>query len=96
MARLLDDDAHSFVPNALPQTALTDPEIRLLDHLMKDRGGDRSRRSTRSHYVIKIARLGGTWLESTISLQEYRDLAGLSRLTYIEVGAAIEARIMGN
>ncbi|WP_253610396.1 MULTISPECIES: IS4 family transposase [unclassified Bradyrhizobium] len=44
-------------PNTLPQTALTDPEIRLLDHFVKDRGGDCSRRSTLSHYVVKIARL---------------------------------------
>ncbi|MCA1458424.1 hypothetical protein I6F35_35545 [Bradyrhizobium sp. BRP22] len=47
-------------PNAIPQTAPTDPEIRLLDHLVKDRrGDDRSRGSALSHYVLKIARLGG-------------------------------------
>ncbi len=46
-------------PTALPQTALTDSELRLLDHLVKDKGDDRPRRRTLSHYVVKIARLGG-------------------------------------
>ena len=32
-------------PNAIPQMALTDPEMKLLDHLVKDRGGDCSRRA---------------------------------------------------
>ncbi len=84
-------------PNALPQTALTDPEIRLLDHLVKDRGGDRSRRSTLSHYVIKIARLGGYLARANDPPPGNTVIwRGLSRLTDIELGAEIEAKIMGN
>jgi hypothetical protein len=84
-------------PNAVPQMALTDPEIRLLDHLVKHRGGDCSRRSTLSHYVVKIARLGGYLARANDpppgSTVIWR---GLSRLNDIELGAAIEATTMGN
>ncbi|WP_139860272.1 IS4 family transposase [Bradyrhizobium ivorense] len=84
-------------PNTLPQTALTDPEIRLLDHLVKDRGGDCSRRSTLSHYVVKIARLGGYLARANDPPPGNTVIwRGLSRLTDIELGAAIEAKIMGN
>lgn len=84
-------------PNALPQTALTDPELRLLDHLVKDRGGDRPRRSTLSHYVVKIARLGGYLARANDPPPGNTVIwRGLSRLTDIELGAAIEAKIMGN
>ncbi|WOH52831.1 IS4 family transposase [Bradyrhizobium sp. sBnM-33] len=84
-------------PNALPQTALTDPEIRLLDHLVKDRDGNRSRRSTLSHYVVKIARLGGYLARANDPPPGNTVIwRGLSRLTDIELGAAIEAKIMGN
>jgi hypothetical protein len=84
-------------PNALPQTALTDPKLRLLDHLVKDRGGDRPRRSTLSHYVVKIARLGGYLARANDPPPGNTVIwRGLSRLTDIELGAAIEAKIMGN
>ncbi|MCP1850116.1 MULTISPECIES: IS4 family transposase [unclassified Bradyrhizobium] len=84
-------------PNTLPQTALTDPEIKLLDHFVKDRGGDCSRRSTLSHYVVKIARLGGYLARANDPPPGNTVIwRGLSRLTDIELGAAIEAKIMGN
>ncbi|MFB9263026.1 IS4 family transposase [Bradyrhizobium erythrophlei] len=84
-------------PNAPPQTALTDPEIKLLDHLVKDRGANRSQRTTISHYVVKIARLGGYLARANDpppgNIVIWR---GLSRLTDLELGAAIGAEIMGN
>ncbi|WP_346737927.1 IS4 family transposase [Bradyrhizobium japonicum] len=84
-------------PNAVPQMALTDPEIRLLDHLVKHRGGDCSRRSTLSHYVVKIARLGGYLARANDPPPGNTVIwRGLSRLTDIELGAAIEATTMGN
>jgi len=45
-------------PDAAPETALTDEEIHYLDVAVKDEPG-RSGDSTISHYIIKIARLGG-------------------------------------
>ncbi|GLR92180.1 hypothetical protein [Bradyrhizobium iriomotense] len=80
-----------------PQTALTDPEIRLLDHLVKGRSGDCSRRSTLSHYVIKIAQLGGYLARANDPPPGNTVIwRGLSRLTDIELGAAIGAKFYGN
>ncbi|UWU68180.1 IS4 family transposase [Bradyrhizobium sp. NC92] len=45
-------------PNASPEFALTKAEIQLLDRLVKDKNPG-SKRKTLSHYLIKIARLGG-------------------------------------
>jgi len=45
-------------PNASPEFALTKAEIQLLDRLVKDKNPV-SKRKTLSHYLIKIARLGG-------------------------------------
>ncbi|WP_333919206.1 hypothetical protein [Bradyrhizobium sp. CCBAU 45321] len=84
-------------PNAIPQMALTDPEMKLLDHLVKDRGGDCSRRSTLSHYVVKIARLGGYLARANDPPPGNTVIwPGLSRLNDIELGAAIEVTTMGN
>ncbi|WP_156434004.1 MULTISPECIES: hypothetical protein [Bradyrhizobium] len=81
-------------PNAPPQTALTDPEIKLLDHLVKDRGANRAQRTTISHYVVKIARLGGYLARANDpppgNIVIWR---GLSRLTDLELGAAIELKL---
>ena len=46
-------------PDAPPDIVLTDGEIDLLDRLMKDKDQKRLRRKPLSHYLIKIARLGG-------------------------------------
>ncbi len=83
-------------PDAPPNLALTDTEMRLLDHLVPDKSEPKSRKSV-SRYVIKIARLGGY-------LDRANDPApgnivmwrGLSRLTDIELGALAAAKIVGN
>jgi Transposase DNA-binding len=84
-------------PNAPPQTALTDTEIKLLDHLVKDRDGKSSRRKTLSHYIVKVARLGGYLARVSDpppgNIVMWR---GLSRLTDIEFGAMIGSKLMGN
>jgi hypothetical protein len=46
-------------PDASPALALTEAEIGLLDHLVKDRDQKPHRRRTLFHYLTKIARLGG-------------------------------------
>jgi hypothetical protein len=46
-------------PTAAADLALTVAEIDLLDHLVKDKDRQSLRRKTLSHYLIKIARLGG-------------------------------------
>ncbi|BBC03911.1 IS4 family transposase [Bradyrhizobium elkanii] len=84
-------------PDAAPQTALTEPEIELLDHLVKDRGANRSQRTTISHYVVKIARLGGYLARANDPPPGNTVIwRGLSRLTDIELGAAIGAKLYGS
>jgi hypothetical protein len=59
LARVLDDDVERSATEAPPDLALTDMEIRLLDHLVKEVGKNCSQAKTLSHYLNKIARLGG-------------------------------------
>lgn len=83
-------------PNAASQTALTEPEIKLLDHLVKDRGANRSQRTTISHYVVKIARLGGYLARANDPPPGNTVIwRGLSRLIDVELGAAIGAKLYG-
>ena len=83
-------------PNAPPDLALTATEMRLLDHLVPDKRGPPDRKSV-SHYIIKIARLGGYLARANDpapgNIVMWR---GLSRLTDIELGAHVGARIVGN
>ena len=84
-------------PTALPNLALTETEIALLDHLVRDKGQSASRRKTLSRYLTKIARLGGYLARANDpppgNIVMWR---GLSRLTDIGLGAMIGAEIVGN
>jgi Transposase DNA-binding len=82
-------------PDALPTLALTEIEIAVLDRLVNDR--PHARRKTLSHYLTKIARLGGYLARAgdpppgnTVMWR------GLSRLTDIALGAMVGAEIVGN
>jgi hypothetical protein len=83
-------------PNAPPSLALTDTEIRLLDHLVSDKSEPKSHKSI-SHYIIKVARLGGYLARANDpapgNLVMWR---GLSRLSDIEFGARAGSTIVGN
>ena len=82
-------------PSAPPSFALEDIEIRILDRLVKD--GSRRRATTLSHYLTKIARLGGYLARASDpppgNIVMWR---GISRLTDIRLGASIGAEVMGN
>jgi hypothetical protein len=84
-------------PTAPPKVALTETEIELLDHLVKDKARAGARQKTLSHYLTKIARLGGYLARANDpppgNIVMWR---GLSRLTDIGLGAMIGARIVGN
>jgi len=83
------------VPNALPTLALTVTEIAVLDRLMSDK--PQARRKTLSHYLTKIARLGGYLARANDPLPGNTVMwRGLSRLTDIALGAMVGARIVGN
>lgn len=81
-------------PGALPTLAFTAPEIALLDHLVNDK--PQARRKNLSHYLTKIARLGGYLARANDPpLGNTVMWRGLSRLTNIVLGA-MRAEIMGN
>ena len=85
------------VPDASATLAFTALEIRLLDQLAKVKDMQRSQIKSISTYLIRIARLGGY-------LARVGDAApgntviwrGLSRLTDIELGFALGAKLVGN
>jgi hypothetical protein len=84
-------------PDAPPGLALTEAEIGLLDRAMKDNDQKPRRRKTLSHYLTKIARLGGYLARTNDpppgNIVMWR---GLSRLTDMEFGAIIGAKNVGN
>jgi len=83
--------------DASPALALTDIEIGLLDHLVKDKNQKQPRPRTLSHYLTKVARLGGYLARASDPPPGNTVMwRGMSRLTDIALGAAIGAEIVGN
>ena len=83
------------VSDALPTLALTATEIAILDLLMNDKS--QAPQKTLSHYLTKIAKLGGYLARANDPSPGNTVMwRGLSRLTDIELGATIGARIVGN
>jgi hypothetical protein len=84
-------------PDASPALALTEAEIGLLDHLVKDKDQKLRRRKTLSHYLTKIARLGGYLARASDPPPGNTVMwRGLSRLTDIALGATVGAKFAGN
>ncbi|HYM61719.1 MAG TPA: IS4 family transposase [Thermoanaerobaculia bacterium] len=82
-------------PEALPTLALTEIEIAVLDRLVNDKR--QPKRKTLSHYLIKIARLGGYLARANDPPPGNTVMwRGLSRLTDITLGATVGAEIVGN
>lgn len=82
---------------APPNVALTETEIELLDHLIRDKEQNPSHRKPLSHYLIKVARLGGYLARASDPPPGNTVMwRGLSRLTDIELGAILGAKIVGN
>ena len=77
-------------PNASPEFVVTKAEIQLLDRLVKDKNPASTQRKTLSHYLIKIARLGGYLARANDpppgNLIMWR---GLSRFIDIATGATL-------
>lgn len=82
------------IPDASPALALTATEIAVLDRVVSDKS--KGRRKPISHYLIKIARLGG-YLARTNDPPPGNTVMwrGLSRLTDIVLGAMAGAEIYG-
>jgi hypothetical protein len=84
-------------PDASPALALTEAEIGLLDHLVRDKDQKPRRRRTLSHYLTKIARLGGYLARASDPPPGNTVMwRGLSRLTDIALGATVGVKLAGN
>jgi hypothetical protein len=84
------------LPDASPTLAFTALEIRLLDHLTKGKG-ERVQKTSVSSYLVQLARLGGYLARAGDSLPGNKVIwKGLSRLTDIEFGFLIGAKLVGN
>ncbi len=84
-------------PAAAPTVALTQMELDLLDHLVADRADRMPAMKTLTHYLTKIARLGG-YLARTHDPDPGNIVIwrGLSRLTDIALGFSLHAKNVGN
>ena len=83
-------------PTARPTLALTDLEIRLLDHLVVDQTNTPPLGSL-SRYLIKIARLGGYLARASDPPPGNKLMwKGITRLTDIVLGATASTEIVGN
>ncbi len=82
-------------PDALPTLALTVTEIAVLDRLVNEQA--QAQGKTLSHYLTKIARLGGYLARANDPPPGNTVMwRGLSRLTDIALGAMVGAEIVGN
>jgi hypothetical protein len=84
-------------PHAKPDLAITDVEMKLLNHLLPDKDPTASHAGTLSSYLVKIARLGGYLARASDPPPGNTVMwRGLTRLTDIKLGATIGAELMGN
>ena len=82
-------------PDASPTLALTTTEIHVLDRLVNDKL--KLKQKTLSHYLIKIARLGGFLARASDPPPGNTVIwRGLSRLTDIALGAMLGGEFVGN
>jgi hypothetical protein len=82
-------------PGAPPTLALTATEIGVLDRLVNDK--PKARQKTLSHYLIKIARLGGYLARASDPPPGNTVMwRGLSRLNDIALGAVVGREFVGN
>jgi len=88
---------HRSAPAAEPELVLIDKEILLLDHLVPDQTCHGPQNRTLAVYLTKIARLGGYLARASDpppgNLVIWR---GMSRLTDIMLGAALQSQLVGN
>jgi hypothetical protein len=83
------------VQNAPPTLALSETEIHQLDHLVKDKTPPRRKRL--SHYLTKVARLGGYLVRANAPPPGNTVMwCGQSRLTDIALSAIVGAKIVDN
>ncbi|WP_287075538.1 hypothetical protein [Mesorhizobium sp.] len=79
-------------PHAKPDLAITDVEMKLLDHLLPDKDPTTSHAGT----LVKITRLGGYLARASDPPPGNAAMwRGLTRLTDTKLGATIRAELIG-
>jgi hypothetical protein len=88
---------HRSAPETPAEVVFVQLELRLLDALVKETSHLGQPQKTLSTYLTKLARLGGYLARASDSPPGNMVIwRGLSRLTDIELGAMIGARLVGN
>ncbi len=88
---------HRIAPDADPELVFTDLELRILDRLVNDKPTAHPRQHLLSHYLIKLARLGGYLARNSDSPPGNETIwKGLTRLVDIQLGVTLGAELVGN
>jgi hypothetical protein len=84
-------------PDPDPELVFTDLELRILDRLVQNNSAAQPRPYRLSHYLIKLARLGGYLARNSDSPPGNETIwRGLTRLVDIQMGVIMGAEIVGN
>jgi hypothetical protein len=84
-------------PDADLELVFTDLELRILDRLVADKPGAPLQQHVASHYLVKLARLGGYLARNSDSPPGNETIwRGLTRLVDIQLGVIMGADFMGN
>lgn len=84
-------------PDADPGVVFTDLELRILDRLVADEPTVQLHQHLLSHYLIKLARLGGYLARNSDSPPGNGTIwRGLTRLVDIQLGVVMGKEIVGN
>lgn len=89
--------ANRIDSGADPELVFTDLELRILDRLVKDKPATHAQKHLLSHYLIKLARLGGYLARNSDPPPGNETIwRGLTRLVDIQLGLIMGAKIVGN
>jgi hypothetical protein len=84
-------------PEADPELVFTDLELRILDRLVKDKPTVAAQQPLLSHYLIKLARLGGYLARNSDPPPGNETIwRGLTRLVDIQLGVLLGTEDVGN
>lgn len=83
--------------DADPELVFTDLELRILNRLVNDKPTANLPQHLLSHYLIKLARLGGYLARNSDSPPGNETIwRGLTRLVDIQLGVMLGAQLVGN
>ena len=86
-----------IAPDADPGMVFTDLELRILDRLVADKPAAKLQQHLLSHYLIKLARLGGYLARNSDPPPGNETIwRGLTRLVDIQLGVIMGAENVGN